>query len=89
MGRAVLSRSRIQRAPQQVFLRGLFLALMVLPSWDDDRPACPSLLQRGCAVVGLPELFCLCSDPGVGARVLQGAMPLSLKMSYLAGFVLF
>lgn len=39
--------------------------------------------------MGLPELFCLWLDTGVGAGVLQGAKLQSLKMSCLAGFVLF
>ena len=88
MEQTVLSCSGIQCAPQQVFLQSVFLALRLSPS-QDNRPVCLSLLQGGCTKMGLPELFCLCPDPGAGARVLQEAKLQSLKMSCLAGFVFF
>lgn len=68
------------------FLQGSFLAARLSPS-RHNHPACLLLLQKGCAEMGSPGLFCLC--PGVGVRVLQGAKLQSLRMSCLAGFVLF
>lgn len=55
MGRAVLSRSRIQRVPQQVFLQGLFPALsLALPG----RPPCmPLASPEGMCTSGLARVI--------------------------------
>lgn len=56
-------------SPASTSVGGLSPALRLLPSWD-SRPVCLLLLQKGCAEAGWPELFCLCLDPAIGARMM-------------------